>query len=173
MCKKGAGESGKSTIVKQMKIIHQDGYTREDFVQYRPVVYSNTIQSLGAIIRAMNMLNIAFAEAERGEREQDATRVLEVIQRMKDTEPFDAQLLACMKRLWADPNVQACFMRSNEYQLNDSAQYFLDQLDRIGSPEFLPSEQDILRTRVKTTGKHSFLLLSILLFKALLLTFFN
>lgn len=135
-----------------MKIIHQDGYSREDFVQYRPVVYSNTIQSLGAIIRAMNMLNIQFAEAERAEREQDAARVLEVIQRMKDTEPFDAPLLVCMKRLWADANVQACFMRSNEYQLNDSAQYFLDQLERIGSPEFLPSEQDILRTRVKTTG---------------------
>ena len=150
--KKGAGESGKSTIVKQMKIIHQDGYTKEDFVQYRPVVYSNTIQSLGAIIRAMSMLNIQFAEQERHDRELDVARVLEVIQRMKDTEPFESQLLACMKRLWSDPNVQVCFMRSNEYQLNDSAQYFLDQLDRIGSAEFLPSEQDILRTRVKTTG---------------------
>lgn len=135
-----------------MKIIHQDGYSREDFVQYRPVVYSNTIQSLGAIIRAMNMLNIQFNDNDRHERELDVARVLEVIQRMKDTEPFDAQLLACMKRLWSDPNVQACFMRSNEYQLNDSAQYFLDQLDRIGSSDFLPSEQDILRTRVKTTG---------------------
>lgn len=148
----GAGESGKSTIVKQMKIIHQDGYSKEDFVQYRPVVYSNTIQSLGAIIRAMNMLNIQFNDYERYEREQDATRVLEVIQRMKDTEPFDYQLLSCMKRLWHDSSVQQCFMRSNEYQLNDSAQYFLDQLDRIGSSDFLPSEQDILRTRVKTTG---------------------
>ena len=62
VCVLGAGESGKSTIVKQMKIIHQDGYSKEDFVQYRPVVYSNTIQSLGAIIRAMNMLNIHFNE---------------------------------------------------------------------------------------------------------------
>ena len=148
----GAGESGKSTIVKQMKIIHQDGYTKEDFVQYRPVVYSNTIQSLGAIIRAMNMLSIQFADDERAEREADVARVLEVIQRMKDTEPFDAQLLACMKRLWMNESVQVCFMRSNEYQLNDSAQYFLDQLERIGSTDFLPTEQDILRTRVKTTG---------------------
>ena len=40
----GAGESGKSTIVKQMKIIHESGFTSEDFKQYRPVVYSNTIQ---------------------------------------------------------------------------------------------------------------------------------
>jgi len=154
----GAGESGKSTIVKQMKIIHQDGYSKEDFIQYRPVVYSNTIQSLGAIIRAMSMLNIQFNESDLEEREMDVARVLEVIQRMKDTEPFDNQLLTCMKRLWSDTNVQACFMRSNEYQLNDSAQYFLDQLDRIGSSTFLPREQDILRTRVKTTGKDLFFL---------------
>ena len=65
VCVLGAGESGKSTIVKQMKIIHQDCYSKEDFVQYRPVVYSNTIQSLGAIIRAMNMLNIQFNEQGR------------------------------------------------------------------------------------------------------------
>jgi guanine nucleotide-binding protein G(o) subunit alpha len=132
-----------------MRIIHQHGYTKEEFVQYRPVVYSNTIQSLGAIIRAMNMLNIQFSSAER---ESDAQRVLEVIQRMKDTEPFNSELLSSMERLWADAGVQLCFLRSNEYQLNDSAQYFLDQLYRIGSPDFLPNEQDILRTRVKTTG---------------------
>ncbi len=41
---KGAGESGKSTIVKQMKIIHETGYSSEDCLHYRPVVYSNTIQ---------------------------------------------------------------------------------------------------------------------------------
>ena len=57
-----------------------------------------------------------------------------------------------MKRLWTDSGVQLCFNRSNEYQLNDSAKYFLDKLDEIGSSSYLPSTQDILRTRVKTTG---------------------
>lgn len=56
----GAGESGKSTIVKQMKIIHESGYSREECEQYKPVVYSNTIQSLMAIIRAMGQLRIEF-----------------------------------------------------------------------------------------------------------------
>jgi guanine nucleotide-binding protein G(i) subunit alpha len=58
----GAGESGKSTIVKQMKIIHETGYTGEECEQYRPVVYSNTIQSLMAIIRAMGQLRIDFRD---------------------------------------------------------------------------------------------------------------
>jgi energy-coupling factor transporter ATP-binding protein EcfA2 len=61
----GAGESGKSTIVKQMKIIHESGFTSEDFKQYRPVVYSNTIQSLVAILRAMPNLGISYGNNER------------------------------------------------------------------------------------------------------------
>lgn len=51
----------------------------------------------------------------------DAKMVFDVIQRMEDTEPFSEELLAAMKRLWADVGVQECFGRSNEYQLNDSA----------------------------------------------------
>ncbi|KFB50440.1 GTP-binding protein (o) alpha subunit, gnao [Anopheles sinensis] len=145
----GAGESGKSTIVKQMKIIHESGFTSEDFKQYRPVVYSNTIQSLVAILRAMPNLSIAFGN---NERECDAKMVFDVVQRMHDTEPFSEDLLLAMKRLWSDSGVQECFCRSNEYQLNDSAKYFLDDLDRLGAKDYQPTEQDILRTRVKTTG---------------------
>jgi guanine nucleotide-binding protein G(o) subunit alpha len=70
---------------------------------------------------------------------------------MNQGDPFGPDLLAAMKRLWKDSGVQDCFSRSNEYQLNDSAKYFLDDLDRIGHPNYKPSVQDILRTRVKTT----------------------
>lgn len=48
-----------------MKIIHESGFTPEDFKQYRPVVYSNTIQSLVAILRAMPNLSIQFSNNER------------------------------------------------------------------------------------------------------------
>ena len=92
---------------------------------------------------------MAFGDAGR---ERDAGMVLDKISRMADTEPFEPELLEAMKRLWADGGVQSCFNRSNEYQLNDSAKYFLDQLDAIGQAGYLPSTQDILRTRVKTTG---------------------
>ncbi|XP_067933829.1 guanine nucleotide-binding protein G(o) subunit alpha-like [Watersipora subatra] len=145
----GAGESGKSTIVKQMKIIHEGGFTKEDNRQYRSVVYSNTIQSLAAIIRACRAFNIPF---ECKQREEEAAMVLGVISVKEDTEPFTRSLLEAMKSLWKDEGMQETFSRANEYQLNDSAEYFLDSLDRLGSPTYTPTEQDILRTRVKTTG---------------------
>lgn len=48
-----------------MKIIHETGYSKEECEQYTPVVYSNTIQSLMTIIRAMGDLRIDFAEPSK------------------------------------------------------------------------------------------------------------
>ena len=48
-----------------MRIIHESGYSEEECKLYRPVVYSNTIQSLVAILRAMPNLGIVFANTDR------------------------------------------------------------------------------------------------------------
>jgi len=144
----GAGESGKSTIVKQMKIIHEKGYSQDECLQYKPVVYSNAIQSLIAIIKAMGQIKIDFGAADRGE---DARQFFALAGHADEGE-MSTELSGIMKRLWKDDGVQECFSRSREYQLNDSAEYYLNALDRISSPGYIPTEQDVLRTRVKTTG---------------------
>nr|QKY89044.1 Gi alpha [Acanthopleura granulata] len=144
----GAGESGKSTIVKQMKIIHEKGYSQEECLQYKPVVYSNAVQSMIAIIRAMGQLHIDFGHPDRTE---DA-RQLFALAGNADEGEMSPELAAVMKRLWKDSGVQECFSRAREYQLNDSAEYYLNSLDRISTADYIPTEQDVLRTRVKTTG---------------------
>lgn len=144
----GAGESGKSTIVKQMKIIHETGYSPEECEQYRRVVYSNTIQSLMAIIRAMGQLKIDFSDSSRAD---DARHFFTLASAAEEGE-LTPELPQIMKRLWNESGVQHCFSRSREYQLNDSAAYYLNALDRIARPGYVPTQQDVLRTRVKTTG---------------------
>lgn len=57
-----------------------------------------------------------------------------------------------MELLWKDPGVRACFRRSREYQLNDSAEYFLDNMDRMFAPGYIPTSDDVLHTRAKTVG---------------------
>ncbi|XP_052340602.1 guanine nucleotide-binding protein G(i) subunit alpha-3-like isoform X2 [Oncorhynchus keta] len=144
----GAGESGKSTIVKQMKIIHEAGYSEEECKQYRVVVYSNTIQSIIAIIRAMGRLKIDFGDATRA----DDARQLFVLAGTTAEGVISSDLTGVIRRLWTDSGVQTCFLRSREYQLNDSASYYLNDLDRITQQSYVPTQQDVLRTRVKTTG---------------------
>lgn len=45
-----------------------------------------------------------------------------------------------------------CYRRSNEYQLNDSAEYYFYSIDRIAQASYVPTAQDVLRSRVRTTG---------------------
>lgn len=47
------------------RIIHEDGYSEEECRQYKAVVYSNTIQSIMAIIKAMGNLQIDFGDSSR------------------------------------------------------------------------------------------------------------
>ena len=144
----GAGESGKSTIVKQMRIIHGNGYTPQDCMTYRPVVYSNTIESLFAILHAMNMLKIEFAYPSR----LDDVRHLCEITDASTSRDITFQMGEIIDRLWKDVGLQGCFLRSREYQLNDSAGYYLSDIRRISDPYYTPTVLDVLKTRVRTIG---------------------
>ncbi|KAF3848338.1 hypothetical protein F7725_014835 [Dissostichus mawsoni] len=56
------------------------------------------------------------------------------------------------QNLWEDEGVKACFERANEYQLIDCAQYFLNRLDPVRRTDYTPTDQDLLRCRVLTSG---------------------
>ncbi|KAJ7511653.1 guanine nucleotide binding protein, alpha subunit [Mycena galericulata] len=58
----GSGESGKSTIVRQMKIIHQEGFSGAELMAFQPVIRENAVDSAGAIIGV-----VGEAEEEGGQ----------------------------------------------------------------------------------------------------------
>ncbi|XP_002188020.5 guanine nucleotide-binding protein G(t) subunit alpha-3 [Taeniopygia guttata] len=144
----GAGESGKSTIVKQMKIIHKDGFTYEERMEFRPIIYSNTVQSILAIVKAMTKLGISY---ENPGRIEDERKLCAMATTLEDGS-MSPELVELIQRLWRDGGTRACFARAAEYQLSDSAAYYLNDLDRLAMPDYVPTEQDVLHSRVQTTG---------------------
>ena len=56
----GSSESGKSTVLKQMRIIHQSDYTLEEKMMFKPIVFANTIQSMSIILHAVERLGTLF-----------------------------------------------------------------------------------------------------------------
>lgn len=143
----GAGESGKSTVLKQMKLIHHGGYNDSERDSYKEIIFSNTIQSMRAILEAMPQLDLALAPQNDARR---ATILSLPAQIEADILPRDVG--DAVRSLWRDPAVQEAVRRSREFQLNDSAVYYFNAIDRMSSPSYLPTDQDILRSRVKTTG---------------------
>lgn len=47
------------------RIIHENGYSHNEREQYKSVVFSNTIQSMIAIIKALHLLDIPFGSVQR------------------------------------------------------------------------------------------------------------
>jgi guanine nucleotide-binding protein G(i) subunit alpha len=54
--------------------------------------------------------------------------------------------------LWASEKMRELFKRRNEFQLNDSAEFYFSEVDRLSQPGYMPTTDDILRSRVRTTG---------------------
>ncbi|KAJ2852114.1 guanine nucleotide-binding protein subunit alpha [Coemansia brasiliensis] len=144
----GAGESGKSTIIKQMKLIHDGGYSQEERESFKEVIFSNTIQSMRVLLEAMDTLHIALENAEN----QVHADVIMSMPNQIEADNLPADVAAAVRTLWEDRGVRECFNRSNEFQLNDSASYYFDSIGRICQEGYLPTDQDVLRSRVKTTG---------------------
>ncbi|CAI2170950.1 7173_t:CDS:2 [Funneliformis geosporum] len=144
----GAGESGKSTILKQMKLIHDGGYSPEERESFKEIIFSNTVQSMRVILEAMDVMGISL----KSEGNQKYVATIMNLPNQIEGDHLPPEVSSAIKSLWADKGLLECFNRSREYQLNDSAKYYFDSIDRIAKTEYLPTDQDVLRSRVKTTG---------------------
>uniref|UniRef100_A0A673URV0 Guanine nucleotide-binding protein subunit alpha n=1 Tax=Suricata suricatta TaxID=37032 RepID=A0A673URV0_SURSU len=143
----GTGESGKSTFIKQMRIIHGSGYSDEDRKGFTKLVYQNIFTAMQSMIRAMDTLRIQYA-CEQNKENAQLIREVEV----DKVCALSGDQVEAIKQLWQDPGIQECYDRRREYQLSDSAKYYLTDIDRIAMPSFVPTQQDVLRVRVPTTG---------------------
>ncbi|KIY67848.1 heterotrimeric G-protein alpha subunit, GPA3-like protein [Cylindrobasidium torrendii FP15055 ss-10] len=145
----GSGESGKSTIVKQMKIIHQGGYADNERATFRATVHKNVLESAQAIVKAMRKIGV---DCVNYSNRVLAEQILDYS--LDDTAlVLSPEIAEAIHQLWQDPIVPTLLdEHSSEFYLMDSAAYFFTEVLRIGAPEYVPSEVDILRARAKTTG---------------------
>ncbi|XP_041364674.1 guanine nucleotide-binding protein subunit alpha-12-like [Gigantopelta aegis] len=145
----GAGESGKSTFLKQMRIIHGQEFDDEQLREFRACIYSNIVKGMRVLIDARNKLGIPLTDESLAKYEIfvfsfDGNQKLDEQQFSLYIEP--------MRKLWKDGGIRSAFDRRREFQLGDSLKYFLDNLDRIGHKNYIPLKLDILHARRATKG---------------------
>eukprot|EP01122_Echinamoeba_exundans_P014065 TRINITY_DN6297_c0_g1_i1.p1 TRINITY_DN6297_c0_g1~~TRINITY_DN6297_c0_g1_i1.p1 ORF type:complete len:350 (-),score=49.34 TRINITY_DN6297_c0_g1_i1:199-1248(-) len=145
----GPGESGKSTIFKQMKILQLDGgFSQEEMVKYRNLVFRNCVSEMKVLTTAAQKLEIPLS----------STQIQQYAQWFLDQVPIDGSVWTMdvanvIKLLWADSGVQKTYaLRGSHYHLNDTAPYFFENIDRFIAADYVPTQADILRTRIRSTG---------------------
>ncbi|XP_057310964.1 guanine nucleotide-binding protein subunit alpha-12-like [Hydractinia symbiolongicarpus] len=145
----GAGESGKTTFLKQMRIIHGKDFDLEALLEFRPIIYSNVLKGMKVLVDARRKLRISWGDPE-------CQAYGDIILNFQPTGPVNIETFLenvdNVKKLWNDAGVQEAYKRRNEFQLGDSTSYFLNNLERIGRKDFMPTKQDMLHSRKATKG---------------------
>ncbi|XP_077069436.1 guanine nucleotide-binding protein subunit alpha-12a [Siphateles boraxobius] len=155
----GAGESGKSTFLKQMRIIHGKEFDQKALLDFRDTIFENVIKGMRVLVDARDKLGVSW---QNSENEKHGMFVMSFENKAgMPVEPCTFQLYApALQALWNDSGIQEAYGRRSEFQLSESVKYFLDNLDRIGQLNYLPSRQDILLARKATKGivEHDFII---------------
>lgn len=172
----GSGESGKSTIVKQMKILHKNGFSEEELYEYKPFVFKNVLDCVKNVVNAIIDLqpdliadkgtaeealaaNINGAEGLRKHilRYEDLNEILDYEVSVSSDEQFNPSVAAKIKTVYSFPEVRAFIEREQgKFYLIDSTDYMLSNVERIAAADYIPTQADILRTRKKTSGIFDF-----------------
>ena len=142
----GAGGSGKSTFVKQMKIIHGDGYSIDELNSFISIIHGNLLTSMVQVIKAMDKLNITLHNPS------SQAEIVNFPTPLEHGMAIPPEIGEKMKLLWQDDGFQECLKHAIEYQLSDSAPYYFKRIDKILDPSYTPTEQDVLQSRLQTTG---------------------
>lgn len=60
----GTGESGKTTFIRQMRIIHGRGYSEEERKAFAKCIYQNILTAMTAMTGAMATLRIPYSNPQ-------------------------------------------------------------------------------------------------------------
>ena len=125
---------------------HRDGYSIDELNNFISIIHGNLLTSMVQIIKAMDKLNITLHNLS------SQVYASKIISYPTPLEYIPSEIGEGMKLLWQDDDFQECLKHAVEYQLSDSALYYFERMNKILEPSYIPTQQDVLQSRVCTTG---------------------
>jgi guanine nucleotide-binding protein subunit alpha len=145
----GAGESGKSTVMKQMRLLHNNGYSSLERKRWMLTIFDNLLRAFQYILYVMEEQEMHFSlESNIG-----LAKIVAINPGIGTEDLMVPEHLDAFKSLWKDDGgVQGALRSGNEYALHDNIRYYMSNFDRLFAKDSVPTDQDIIRARVRTTG---------------------
>eukprot|EP01083_Nonionella_stella_P156166 505329_1 len=137
----GAGESGKSTLFKQMISIYGTGFTQEEFQNYEIVVYNNMVQAIKVLVQWTDEL-LTHPDIDGTAIIPDHEEAKTFFQELDNQAVVDAEFAKHLATLWGeDAGIAKTYSLRTKFQFPDSAKYFFDDVERIAAEDYVPNEQ--------------------------------
>ncbi|ORZ10395.1 guanine nucleotide binding protein, alpha subunit [Absidia repens] len=131
-----------------MRLIHAAGFDTAERESFRHTVFDNITSTMQAVLEAMDALEINFQDRQL----EECLYLFDRPPAIKKGEPYPLDYLIPLKKMWEDEGVQDACKQGNSFALHDNVYYFFSQLDRMWDTDYVPTDQDIIRCRAKTTG---------------------
>ncbi|XWS26482.1 hypothetical protein CRYUN_Cryun26dG0036300 [Craigia yunnanensis] len=151
----GAGESGKSTIFKQIKLLFQTGFDEAELKSYISVIHANIYQTIKILYDGSKEFAQNSADSSKyvlsSENKVIGEKLSEIGSRL-DYPHLNRELAQEIETVWKDSAIQESYVRGNELQVPDCTHYFMENLQRLSDANYIPSKEDVLYARVRTTG---------------------
>jgi len=152
----GAGGSGKSTLFRQLRLLHGNGLQLEERANYRSSIYLNIVEGMKNLLEG----NVLFNSGEESDSEDVGLsdvamceeKLADFIKRVDDGALITQECADYFKRAWNDKGMQETWRYRSKLQLQDSLKYFIENIDRIAMEDYIPSKDDVMHVRIKTTG---------------------
>ena len=179
----GCGESGKSTFIKQMRIIHSAGFQTEEKLKIKEDIAKNIADSIKVLIDQAGGEVALSSNDSTKKAYHNVTKNLQIptsgmlllfliwgynllisreiagylfskfYNKKKQLLGMMFQLADDIQILWESQPIQEAYERRNEFQIVECAKYFLTKVHQVMHEDYVPTEDDIVNTRVKTVGK--------------------
>ncbi|MES1911085.1 MAG: hypothetical protein MHM6MM_003574 [Cercozoa sp. M6MM] len=140
----GAGGSGKSTILRQLTHIHGKGFDTETLATHTSSMIGNVVSAMHALLEHCEYEDFSAEEASAAQH----------IERVEDETILSASEAADVAMLWQSHAVQTVFTQREKHSVHlpDGVSYLFDKIQLLASPGYVPTFEDLLRMRVRTTG---------------------
>ncbi|XP_065110435.1 guanine nucleotide-binding protein subunit alpha-12-like [Paramisgurnus dabryanus] len=160
----GNRHSGKSTFIKQIRIISGPEFSQQELIDFRQSVYQDVIEGLQALVKEKNKMGIPW---ENSANEMHEMLMMSVETWKMNLEPHKFQgFVTAINSLWNDSGIQEAYSKTKEIILfvrYGSVKYFLNNMNRIGQLNYIPCKQDILYARKSCTTSSYFVHRNILI----------
>jgi GTPase SAR1 family protein len=150
----GTGETGKTTILKQLTMIFGEGIEGNDRTQFHSPCEQLIIEFVHDIVKSHQDFFKGDPEFEMSNEAKSAASLALDWDSRKDPSLTKEKLKAC-KALWSDRGFQMAADRRKATRLppKKAIAHFLDNMDRFSAGvEAKVSNDDLLLVRVRTTG---------------------
>ena len=157
----GTPSSGKSTIMKQFRILYGDGFSHAERIAGLSVIANNVMESASSCVKMIaksgaDLKGPKTAALNHSLRANDVTEVATSTTRPK-SKPRD--LFHLVEEIWCNERLQdLCKDRMHEsgVRVVDTEGYFLKQIRKINYPSYIPTDDDLLHMRKATDEVEEF-----------------